>query len=1246
LNGLNQGGTTEVVENQSSSPQTVESGLPVLQIPLDFGRRQQSFTFESAHISLETSLGRELKQKFGSEGVYPALLSAYAALLFRLSAEQELAIGTLAPDQAVSHVVLQIHGKLTFKELIHQISNQLQPHHTLQTGGHPETLFMFNSVQLPKSPQLLNWNIRDDQDMLTLDLFYDSSLLNESTVTRYAEYYQTLLLAMLRNQDKAIGTVDILSTSDRLLYREMNDTAVLEPEHQTIHGWFEATAAEYPESPAITSSTNRYTYRELNERANQVARVLLSNGLQKGEFVSIFMERSLETIISLLGILKAGGVYVPVDPEHPQERNSYIVEDTASSFVLTKESALSEASRLFSGITTVRQILAVDGRLAGFAASNPNLDIQPDDLAYIIYTSGSTGKPKGALIAHRGVANLGSVVQRDCDIQPGDVLTQFATYSFDASVWDTIGALFYGAELYLLSAEERVSVEEFASAIERTGTTIITILPTIFFNQLASFLSDEGFHKLAKVKIITVAGEALYGEQVRAFQRKFGNQIDIVNVYGPTECTVATATHRISEQVPESVVNIPIGRPIHNYKVYIVNEEEQLCPVGVPGEVYIATPALAKGYLNQPERTAQAFIDNPFAIDEKIYKSGDIAKMLDSGLLEYVGRSDSQLKIRGHRIEIGEIEDHFARLDQVQDVAVIPKKESDGQNMLVGYFTSKDGSTLSVADIKAELSVKLPSYFVPKWICQLDEMPIAPTGKINRKAMVSLPHVERHENRPDRVLPETETEAIIMESWKEILQHDDFGVEDSFFAIGGDSLRVIHVLVILKPHYPQLKIADFFAEKTIRALAQRVETLAQATEETNHSSVNDGVITQLSEHPVELKSQIGYPEILNPEHVLLTGATGYLGSHVLQQLILTSNTRIYTLVRRPADGSSAMERLSSVMKSYFGPELLPLLASRVEIIEGDLEQPNLGLLAEQTNYVQERIDRVIHCAADVRHFGDAAQFAKTNVDGTVALLKLVRSKPGASFHHVSTMGIPEDLALSGQWESSLQYDRFPADLHVENLYSDSKLEAEKVLMMAAEEGVPVSIYRAGNLTCHSETGLFQSNIDSNAFYRMIKAMLLLGKAPAADWMVDFTPIDYASQAIVHLALRQDTAGRVFHICNPEPISYDDLIRSVNRAGYEVETLPFAEYTSWLFDGSVNKDPEALQLAIAQLEGDGAKDSAYVYASPVTTAYVEPAGITCAKTDDLFISKMLEHAIEIGYFPKAVRGQFDTSPTME
>lgn len=1227
-----------MIDNQSSS-RSAEPGLPVLQIPLDYGRRQQTFSYESTHITLQASLSRELKTKYGEQRMYPAFLSAYAALIFRLSAEQELAIGIFAPDQAASYLSLELHGKNTFIELLEQITEQLQIPYMQQTGGHPETVFMLNSVQLPQAPQIMNWNVRFDQNETILDLFYDCSLLNESTILRYAEYYQTLLLALLRDDSKPIGAVDILSASDRLVYREMNDTAVLEPTHSTIHGWFEATAAAYPDSPAITSLSARYTYRELNERANQVARVLISNGLQRGEFVSIFMDRSLETIISLLGILKAGGAYVPIDPEHPQERNSYIVEDTASSFVLTTEASYDQAKMLFSGISTVRQILSVDGRLAGFAASNPDLDIKPDDLAYIIYTSGSTGKPKGALIAHRGVTNLGSVVQRDCDIQPNDVLTQFATYSFDASVWDTIGALFYGAELYLLSAEERVSIEEFANAIERTGTTIITILPTIFFNQLASYLSDEGYHKLAKVRIITVAGEALYGEQVRAFQRKFGNQIDIVNVYGPTECTVATTTHRISEQVPDDVVNIPIGKPIHNYKVYIVNEEQQLCPVGVPGEVYISTPALAKGYLNQPERTEQSFIDNPFAIGEKIYKSGDIAKLLDSGHLEYVGRSDSQLKIRGHRIEIGEIEDHLARLDQIQDVAVIPKKEADGQNMLVGYFTSKDGNTLSAADIKAALSEKLPSYFVPKWICQLDEMPIAPTGKINRKAMVSMPHVERHIVQSDRVMPETETEAVLYNAWKDILQHSEFGVEDSFFSIGGDSLRVIHVLVILKPHYPQLKIADFFAEKTIRALARRVDLLSEQHAMTAQGSTANGAITQLAEHPVELSSQLGYPAILKPEHVLLTGATGYLGSHVLQQLIEKSTTQIYALVRRPNDGTTAMERLTKVMQGYFGKQLADQIADRVVIVEGNLEEENLGLSAEQQAWVAARIDRIIHCAADVRHFGEAAQFAKTNVEGTVALLDLIRHKKGASFHHVSTMGIPEDLALSGQWESTLQYDRFPAELHVDNLYSDSKLEAEKVLMIAAEEGVPVSIYRAGNLTCDSQTGRFQTNIDSNAIYRMIKAMLLLGKAPAADWMMDFTPINYASEAIVHLALREDTANRVFHICNPEAIPYDELIQAVKRAGYDVETMPFEDYNRWLFDADIPKEPEALQLAIAQLEGDGAKDSAYVYASPVTTAYVEPAGIHCAKTDDRFINIMLDYAIQIGYFPAPIRPNY-------
>ncbi|MBE3648088.1 non-ribosomal peptide synthetase family protein [Paenibacillus polymyxa] len=1215
---------------QQNSTQTAPS--PFL-VPLDFARIQRKYTSSTYQVELETSISEQLNQQNTPEDKQAVLLSAYTAWLYRLSAEEEVSFSTFVPQSGLLTASLTVEKETTFHELASLFQEMLREPNAFLAEPQADTSF---STTLPTDSgvesRIMDWAVRDNNGTYQLQIRYDQSLLLETTVVRYAEYFATLLRGALNNSHALVNSIDILSDADRAAHEALNDTVVKYPEHQTIHGMFEEAASQYPDRPAIASHTGEYTYRELNERANQVARVLLSKGLTKGEFVTIFMERSLETVISLLGILKAGGVYVPVDPAHPADRSSYIVEDTRSPFVLTTSALTQQAAELCGSIETVKEILAIDGPLAGYAASNPNVEVSPDDLAYVIYTSGSTGKPKGALIAHRGVVNLGAVVQRDCDITPQDVLTQFATYSFDASVWDTIGALFYGAKLYLLSSEERVSVEEFAEAIERTGTTIITILPTVFFNQLSTYLSDEGYRKLAKVRIVTVAGEALYGSQVRAFQSKFGTNTDIVNVYGPTECTVATTTHRVRGAVPEHVVNIPIGKPIYNYKVYIVNDDNKLCPVNIPGEVCIATPALAHGYLHQPERTAQSFVDNPFVPGEKMYRSGDIAKLLPDGTIEYVSRKDSQLKIRGNRIEIGEIEDHFSKHPGVQDVAVVAVKDHTDQNMLVGYFTTSDGQTIPQDVIQSYIGGKLPSYFVPTHVVHLEAMPISPTGKIDRKklALRPLPEVSDLTSGGEPLREGTET--LIAEAWTQVLGKHNIGATDDFFLIGGDSLRVIHVLAILKPRYGALRIGDFFRYKTVRELAEYVEQLGTEQAPQRKSLAISREKTDLNEHPIELPGASDLAEIRDLRVILLTGATGYLGSHILYDLLHRTEAKVYAMVRPSQDGPSGFERIQSVLTGYFGQDISSLMEGRVKAIYGDLEQADLGLSSVDRHMLEHHIDGIIHSAADVRHFGDSATFDRTNVTGTLELLKIAQAKPGVSFHHVSTMGIPEDLANEGKWESTLELSAFPDELNVDNLYTNSKLAAEKLLFQAAQAGTPVSIYRAGNLTAHSANGRFQRNIDSNAYYRMMKAMLLLGKAPQADWHTDFTPIDYASRAIVELSVKQKSANRIFHICNPNPLPYDELIAMVNQLGYAVETLPFDDYSAWLLNPSSGIQEDALHLAMGQLEGDGAKDSAYRYGCSVTTALLEQAGVQCPVTNLEFIRNMIQHAVEIGYFP--------------
>ncbi|WP_458119279.1 non-ribosomal peptide synthetase family protein [Paenibacillus sp. Z6-24] len=1209
---------------------TTSTQLPALQIPLDNSRQWQKDTFAIHRFDLGQSIADYIHQLTDPLKKEAFLLTGYLAWIHRMSAEHE-ASALFASASGTFPVTASFEESLDFQQMVEQVYDQLAGEKS-PAPVQSETVFSLG-LTIPAQPgQLINWAIEESPSSLTVVIEYNDSLFKPATIARFSAYYVRLLEGLITQPQQPVGAVNILSVEDEVLYAALNNTDAPYQESQTYHGSFEQAAYQYPDRPAVSFRDTIYTYRQLNEKANQIAHLLLNQGLQKGEFVTMFLDRSLYSVISLLGIMKAGGVYVPVDPSHPDDRNHYIMQDTRSAFVVTQHDHYNKVHELAAGIAAMRGIISIEyvnSAAASEVLHNPDVDVQPDDLAYVIYTSGSTGKPKGTLIAHRGVVNLGQILKEQFAITPEDVMAQFASYSFDGSVWDTIAPLFHGAHMYMLDADERVSIEEFATAVQRTQSTIITALPTVFFNQLSAYLSEEGYRKLSSLRLLAVAGEALYGERVRAFQQNFGAPVQVVNAYGPTECTVCATMHKVSELLPEDVVNVPIGRPIHNYQIYIMNEHRQLAPVGVPGEMYISTIGIARGYLNQPDKTAAAFLPHPERKNELLYRSGDLAKLLSDGTIEYVGRSDSQIKIRGHRIEIGEIEDNLNKYESIQDAVVVAKKDSSNQNMLVAYFTTRDGSLLSPAVIKQFLADRLPSYFVPRFVCQLDEMPISPTGKAERKKLIAYPNTEVQEQPAGYVAPQNETEQRIADAWAQVLNKQEIGIHDDFFSIGGDSLHVIHVLVLLKPHYPSLKIADFFEHKTIAGLAI-CASQQQSAEPPNVEALPVRELTDLVEYPETVKGA-ALPSLRPASNVLITGATGYLGSYLLFELLQQSDAHVYALVRRSGNASS-MNRLKSTMELYFGRSILNRFEERVTVVEGDLEAARLGLSDSDYRMLTEKTDAIIHSAADVRHFGDAEQFKKSNILSTAELLDIAAKRPGVRFHHISTMGIPEDLSLEGKWDQVIEQGYLTKDLQATNLYTNSKLEAEKLVIAAGERGIPVNIYRAGNLSSHSNSGSFQRNIDSNAMYRMIKAMLLLGKAPAVDQWMDFTPIDYAGKSVVHLALQEDTAGRIFHICNPQQLPYSELIALINEAGYIVDTVRPEEYAAWLLDPATTKPAEAMQLAMAQLEGDGAKDSPYRLANPVTAAILEKAGIYCAAPDHQFISAMLSYAANIGYFP--------------
>ncbi len=1036
-------------------------------------------------------------------------------------------------------------------------------------------------------------------------------------------YDQQMLLA---------NRTQLITNEEKNLYLALNQTKACYEKDKTIPEIFYQSTLLFADRIALSFEGGTMTYRQLNEHSNQVAHMLVANGLQKGNYVAIVMERCPETVVSLLGILKAGGVYVPIDPNYPRERCHYLLNDTGAPFILTKDEHTQLLNDLLHSDFHSRTIFTLNQTEQAFSKDNINIDLAPADLAYIIYTSGSTGKPKGTMLRHYSVINLITDNQRIYQSSEQDVFSQFISYSFDPSITETFTAFFSGARLHMLTSLERVSIEAFADMIKREQVTAATV-PNAFFTQLANYLPIEHKASLSSLKYLSVGGEVLMSAVIQKWQEKFGINTEIINVYGPTECTVLSSYYRVKDHVKDSQSSIPIGKPIANYEMYIVNKEGQLCPINEPGELYIAGTGLAAGYLNQPEKTAEAFVPHFFSHEpEKLmYRTGDLVRLLPSGIIEFVGRKDSQIKVRGFRIEIGEIEAVLTNQPSIQEAVILAKKMDDGNKSLYAYYTVSGGEHVEQKEIRTYLARNLPEYMLPERLIEVQEMPLSPTGKIDRKQLAKMDVATLVTSRYDA--PENAIQQMLAQAWEHVLGIERVGIHDNFFHIGGHSLKILEILVQVKKHAPILKIQDFFHYQTIAELENYISSYQfEDNDATAQTQSADFVLKDLMEPSALPIAQTTKPLPMNT--VLLTGATGYLGSHVLYELLDKTNAHIYCLIREGSH-TTPDEKLKDTIQFYFEDASVAMLEKRVSVIQGDLGKRALNLSTEDERTLAEEIDAIIHCGADVRHFGAAAQFHDVNIEGTRYLLDLAKRKAGVHFHHVSTIGISEELAARQSVPNEGHGDVY-YDVSLENVYNQSKLEAEKLVRNAVQDGMPVSIYRVGNLTCHSETGKFQRNMEDNAFYRMIKSILCLGKTPEANWHVDFTPINYASQALVALARQPKSNGHTFHLCNPVPLPYLDFMEGLKDLGYELEIITAEAYEHWLLNAEhPHALHEYLSLAIAQLDGDGASNSPFIFNTNKTQAFLMNTDVTCAEPSPTFIRTMVNYGVQVGYFPKPI-----------
>lgn len=600
------------------------------------------------------------------------------------------------------------------------------------------------------------------------------------------------------------------------------------PVRQCIHKLFESQVEQTPNATALIFENQRWSYRELNHRANQLAHHLQQLGVKPEVLVGIFVERSMEMLVALLGVLKAGGGYVPLDPTYPQERLAFMLEDTRAAVLLTqKKWATLLPSEGLEVVCLDTDWDFIDKR----DQSNPASEITADNVAYVIYTSGSTGKPKGVVIPHGSITSHCLDVKRLYNLKSSDRVLQFSSFSFDASVEQILSTLISGACLVLRSSEVW-SATEFFQKISDLGITIAD-LPTAYWRQLAQaaphVIAQLSNHQL---RLVIVGGEAMIPNDLTLWQQTPLKSVRLLNVYGPTETTITATAFELFPQSKESLSfqNIPIGRPLGNRKIYILNKRGHPVPIGVPGELYIGGAGLARGYLNRPELTAEKFIPDPFSNESgaRMYKTGDLVRSLADGNIEFLGRIDNQVKIRGFRIELGEIEAALTEHESVGQAVVTVREDGPGDKYLTAYVIPALDRSTATAGLGRYLRSKLPEYMLPRYMVELEAFPLLPNGKIDRKALPA-PQRESATDHETHVPPRNPTEEVLVQIWADVLAVPQVGIYDDFFDLGGNSLLAVRLMAVIQQRFGvELPLQALFETPTVAWLADKLSTMIGA----------------------------------------------------------------------------------------------------------------------------------------------------------------------------------------------------------------------------------------------------------------------------------------------------------------------------------------------------------------------------------------------------------------------------------
>ncbi|KXP09127.1 hypothetical protein AXK57_15150 [Tsukamurella pulmonis] len=1225
-------------------------GAPtVLTLPTDHPRpARQSYRGRRTAFALTAEQAAAVRAYSAAHDVTPfvTVLTAYAVVLGRWSGQDGVVVGVpvaqrsqpgtervIGPFLNTLALPVDLGDGETVGALLGRVNTEVREGFTHQDARFDRVLSALDLGRDPARPPLFQaiLNMQEDRsapEMQMRDLDNGCAkfdVLLNITTTPGAMTGTLDVAADLFDQESAnalidgfIAVLDALTAPDSAADRPISTLPLTtapativapdaQPETVPLDAYVLSAAADSAQRTAIVAGAQRITYAELDARVERLAaRIADRIDAPPQTPVGLLLPRSAEVVVAMLATLRAGYCFVPLDPAYPAERLEFICADAGIPALITTAENLAEVPGL-----TLPWIDVAD-EPAGPAPARP-ADDPATRTAYLLYTSGSTGRPKGVRVSHRNVVTFLEAMRAEPGMAPSDTLLAVTSPSFDIAILELLLPLAAGARVIIADGDDARDGDRLAALLDEHAVTVMQATPTTWH-----LLLDAGWSGTRGLRALC-GGEAMPAVLAGRLLRSAD---ELWNMYGPTETTIWSTVHRVTD-ADVAAGAIPIGHPIRGTGVVVADPSAAPVPDGVFGELCIVGDGVTLGYHDRPELTADRFVT--LAGTVRAYRTGDLVRRFRDGRIEFGGRIDTQVKVRGFRVELGEIESALeSALPGVRAIAAV---DADGAAVTAHLECSAErlGDT---GALLASLRESLPPYMVPSAFVVVDAFPLTPNRKIDRKALSAgggVPVALAAASGTEHIAARTDLERDLTAIWTDLLSlHTSPGVRDDFFLLGGHSLLATKLVFRVREKLGRVVPlpALFAGELTIERLAAILERGGAGFEST--LVLADEVVL-----PDEIRPAPGAPvrSAADPRNLFVTGATGFVGAFLVAELLRTSSATLHCLVRA-ADAAAGMQRIRSTMVEYGIWD--ERHAGRIVAVPGDLTRPRLGLSGADWSEMAATADGIVHCGADVNFLRPYATLKSANVDGTVQVLALACDGPVKPVHFVSTTYVfsrfsyPQDTVFAEDDRSPVQDPRFTFG------YTQSKWVGEQLVFEARSRGVPTYVYRTGRVAGHSRTGACQR---SDFLWQTIRLGVALGAAPTMDMSTDITPVDYVVGAIAKLAGQPELAGRTFHVVSPETVAVPDLVRWMSDFGYAGEELPFGQWcerAAELAEREGDETAAALAPFLSATPLDNMPDATFDDAN--VREGLAGTGIVCPPIDGALLRRYFEWFIDCGYLP--------------